>query len=162
MRNTKLIERGCATGASVRYGTCLLAEGKRAVSKNLILAAIHWTEIRGLRLTARWRRSTQCAEWCHKTGLSEQWVSSYSEKPNKMQQCIKILLFPILNEARHVSGDTPSIIRSLKLHKQPLVLHTWKVVRRAVVGQRPTTVSKLYQNFIIPYTTAQEPTLLSL
>ena len=29
---------------------------------------------------------------------------------------------------------TPPIIRSLKLHKQPLVLHTWKVVRRAVVG----------------------------
>jgi hypothetical protein len=51
---------------------------------------------------------------------------------------IKILLFLILNEARHVSGDTPSIIRSLKLHRQPLVLHTWKVVGRAVVG-RPTT-----------------------
>jgi len=52
-----------------------------------------------------------------------------------MQQCIKILLFLILNEAQHVSGDTPPIIRSLKLHKQPLVLHTWKVVGRAVVGR---------------------------
>jgi hypothetical protein len=52
-----------------------------------------------------------------------------------MQQCIKILLFPILNEAQHVSGETPPIIRSLKLHKQPLVLHTWKVVGRAVVGR---------------------------
>jgi len=50
--------------------------------------------------------------------------SSYSEKPNKMQQCIKILLFLILNKAQHVSGDTPPIIGSLKLHKQPLVLHT--------------------------------------
>jgi hypothetical protein len=59
----------------------------------------------------------------------------YSEKSNKMQQCIKILLFLILNEAQHVSGDTPPIIRSLKLHKQPLVLHTWKVVGRAVVGR---------------------------
>jgi hypothetical protein len=47
-----------------------------------------------------------------------------TENPNMMQQCIKILLFLILNEARHVSGDTPPIIRSLKLHKQPLVLHT--------------------------------------
>jgi hypothetical protein len=47
-----------------------------------------------------------------------------------MQQCIKIL-FLILNEAQHVSGDTPSIIRSLKLHKQPQVLHTWKVVGHA-------------------------------
>jgi len=53
-----------------------------------------------------------------------------TEKPNKMQQCIKILLSLILNEAQHVLGD---IIRSLKLHKQPLVLHTWKVVGRAVV-----------------------------
>ena len=44
-------------------------------------------------------------------------------KPNKMQQFIKILLSLILNEAQHVSRDTPSIIRSLKLHKQPLVLH---------------------------------------
>jgi len=44
-------------------------------------------------------------------------------KPNKMQQFIKILLFLNLNEAQHVSGDTPPIIRSLKLQKQPLVLH---------------------------------------
>jgi len=51
------------------------------------------------------------------------WLLLLTEKPNKMQQCIKILLFLILNEAQHVSGDTPPIIRSLKLHKQPLVLH---------------------------------------
>jgi hypothetical protein len=63
------------------------------------------------------------------------YYSSYSEKSNKMQQCIKILLFLILSEAQHVSGDTQPIIRSLKLHKQPLVLHTWKVVGRAVVGR---------------------------
>jgi len=49
------------------------------------------------------------------------------KKPNKMQQCITILLFLILNEAQHVSGDTPPIIGSLKLHKKPLVLRTWKV-----------------------------------
>jgi hypothetical protein len=40
-----------------------------------------------------------------------------------MQQCIKIILFYILNEAQHVSGDTLPIIRNIKLHKQPLVLH---------------------------------------
>ena len=39
-----------------------------------------------------------------------------------MQQRIKISLFLILNEAQHVSCDTPPIIRSLKLHKQPLAL----------------------------------------
>jgi hypothetical protein len=51
-----------------------------------------------------------------------------------MQQCFKILLFLVLNEAQHVSGDTSPIIRSLKLHKLPLVSHTWKVFGRAVVG----------------------------
>ena len=56
------------------------------------------------------------------------------KKPNKMQQCIKILLFLILSEAQHVSSDTPPIIRSIKLHKQPLVFYAWKVVERAVVG----------------------------
>ena len=46
-----------------------------------------------------------------------------------------------LSEAQHVSGDTPPIIRSLKLHWQPLVFHTWKVVGRVVGGPttRPTT-----------------------
>jgi hypothetical protein len=66
-------------------------------------------------------------------------VQFLQRKPNKMRRYIKMLLFLILNEAQHVSGDTPSIIRSLKLHKQPLDLHTWKVVGRAVVGQRPST-----------------------
>ena len=33
-----------------------------------------------------------------------------------------------LYEAQHVSGDTLPIIRSLKLHWQPLVFHTWNVV----------------------------------
>ena len=58
-----------------------------------------------------------------------------TEKSKRMQQCIKILLFVTLNEAQHVSGDTPPIIRSLKLYKQPLVLHRWKVVGRADVGR---------------------------
>jgi len=37
--------------------------------------------------------------------------------------------------------DTPPIIRSLKLHWQPLVFHTWKVVGRVVGGQihRPSS-----------------------
>ena len=32
-------------------------------------------------------------------------------------------IIPYLHKAQHVSGDTPPIIRSLKLHWQPLVLH---------------------------------------
>jgi hypothetical protein len=42
---------------------------------------------------------------------------------------------PYLYEAQHVSGDTPPTIRSLKLHWQPLVFHTWKVVRRMFGGR---------------------------
>ena len=41
-----------------------------------------------------------------------------------MQQCIRIFIILYLYEAQHVSGDTPPIIRSLKLHWQPLVFHT--------------------------------------
>ena len=44
-------------------------------------------------------------------------------------------IIPYLYEAQYVSGDTPPIIRSLKLHWQPLVFHKWKVVRRAVDGR---------------------------
>jgi hypothetical protein len=47
-----------------------------------------------------------------------------------MQKCIKIFIIPYLYEAQHVLGNTPPIIRSLKLHLQPLVFHTWKVVGR--------------------------------
>jgi hypothetical protein len=36
-------------------------------------------------------------------------------------------IIPYLYEVQHVSGDTPLIIRSLKLHWQPLAFHTWKV-----------------------------------
>jgi len=40
-----------------------------------------------------------------------------------------------LYEAQHVSGDTPPIIRSLKLHWQPLVFNAWKVVGRVAGGR---------------------------
>jgi hypothetical protein len=44
------------------------------------------------------------------------------KNPTRCNSVSKFLLFLILNEAQHVSGDTPPIIRSLKLHKQPLAL----------------------------------------
>jgi hypothetical protein len=44
-------------------------------------------------------------------------------------------VFPYLYEAQHVSGDTPPIIRNLKLHWQPLIFHTWKVVGRVDGGR---------------------------
>jgi hypothetical protein len=64
-------------------------------------------------------------------------VTFFNDSYTKIQQDATLyqhLLFHILNEAQHVSGDTPPIIRSLKLHSQPLVLHTWKVVGRVVAG----------------------------
>jgi hypothetical protein len=45
-----------------------------------------------------------------------------------VQKYIEIFIIAYLYEAQHVSGDTPLIIRRLKLHWQPLVFHTWKVV----------------------------------
>jgi len=67
-------------------------------------------------LSIKFTKKTRKCTWIYE-------CDSCREKPNKLQQCIKILLFLVLNEAQHVSGDTPPILRSLKLHKQPLVLH---------------------------------------
>ena len=44
-------------------------------------------------------------------------------------------IIPYLYEAQHVSRDTPPIIGNLKLHWQPLVFHTWKVVGRVAGGR---------------------------
>jgi hypothetical protein len=46
-----------------------------------------------------------------------------TEKPKQDATMYQNLLFLILNEAQHVSGNTPPIIRSTKLHKRPLALH---------------------------------------
>jgi len=45
------------------------------------------------------------------------------------------LIIPYLFEAQNVSGDTPPIIRGLKLHWQPLVFRTWNVVGHVVGGR---------------------------
>jgi len=47
----------------------------------------------------------------------------------------KNFIIPYLYEAQHVSGATPPIIRNLKLHWQPLVFYTWKVIGRVVGGR---------------------------
>jgi hypothetical protein len=38
------------------------------------------------------------------------------KKSNKMRQSIKIFFIPYLYEAQQVLGDTPPIMKSLKLH----------------------------------------------
>ena len=60
-----------------------------------------------------------------------------------MQQCIRIFIIPYLYEAQIVSGDTPPIIRSLKLHWQPLVFRTWKVVGPSIY-EKPEATSAVY------------------
>jgi hypothetical protein len=39
-----------------------------------------------------------------------------------MQLCIKIFIIPYLYKAQYVSGDTPPITRSLKLHSFRLLM----------------------------------------
>jgi len=61
-------------------------------------------------------------------------------------------------ESQHVSGDTPPIIRGLKLHWQPLVFYTWKVVGRVVGGlcQAHTERDNGY-HFLDPYVIFWQP-----
>jgi hypothetical protein len=69
-------------------------------------------------------------------------VQFIKKNPTGCNSVSKFFIIPYLHEAQHVSGDTPPIIRSLKLHWQPLVFHTWKVVGRIVGGwcqAQPTT-----------------------
>jgi hypothetical protein len=51
------------------------------------------------------------------------------KNPRRCNSISKFII-PCLYEAKHVSGDTLPIIRSLNLHWHPLVLHMWKVVGR--------------------------------
>jgi len=67
------------------------------------------------------------------------WPSNYlawfiKKNPRRYNNISKFVI-PYLYEAQHVSGDTPPIIRSLKLHWQPLAFHTWKVFGRVVGGR---------------------------
>jgi hypothetical protein len=60
-------------------------------------------------------------------------VKFIKENPTRCNNVSNVII-PYLYEAQHVSGDTPPIIRSLKLHWQPLVLHMWWVVGHVVAG----------------------------
>ena len=61
-------------------------------------------------------------------------VVKFTKKIQQDATIYQKFIISYLYEAQHVSGDTPPIIRSLKLHWQPLVFHTWKVVGRVVGG----------------------------
>jgi hypothetical protein len=65
--------------------------------------------------------------------------------PTKCNSVSKFLLSLILNKTQHVLGDTPPIIRILKLYKQPLVFIRGRLSDvqfldvRYATWQRPTT-----------------------
>jgi hypothetical protein len=74
-----------------------------------------------------------------------------------------MFIIPYLYKVQHVSGDTPPIIRSRKLHWQPLVFHTWKVVGR-VVGRRckaHTVPDNVHQLHVQHPSTCEEPEAVS-
>jgi hypothetical protein len=65
-----------------------------------------------------------------------------------------------LYEAQQVSGDTPPIIRSLKLHREPLVFHTWQVAGRVVGGRcqaQAHTVPDVYRRHVQQPSMYEEP-----
>jgi hypothetical protein len=68
-------------------------------------------------------------------------------------------IIPYLYEAQHVSGDTPPIIRSLKLYWPPLVFYTWKVVGRVVGGccQAQYVSDNVHQLHVQQPSTYKEP-----
>jgi len=74
-------------------------------------------------------------------------VQFMKKNPTRWNNISIFFIISYLYEAQHVSDNTPPIIRSLKLHWQPLIFHTWKDVGRVVGGrcqahcawQRPPT-----------------------
>ena len=50
-------------------------------------------------------------------------IVQFIKKNRTRRKNVPNFIIPYLYEAQHVSGDTPPIIRSLKLHWQPLVFH---------------------------------------
>jgi len=57
----------------------------------------------------------------------------YIKNPTRYSRVSKFISY--LYEAQHVLGDTLPNINCLKLHYQPLVLHTWTVVGSVVAGR---------------------------
>jgi hypothetical protein len=50
-------------------------------------------------------------------------IVKFLQKKNQQDAAVYQNFIPYFNKAQHVSGDTPSIIRRLKLQNRSLVLH---------------------------------------
>jgi len=66
-------------------------------------------------------------------------------------------IIPYLYEAQHVLGNTPPIIRSLKLHWQSLVFHTWEVVGRVDGGRCQALPDNVHQLHVQQPPTYEKP-----
>jgi hypothetical protein len=75
-------------------------------------------------------------------------IGIHERKTTQDATMYKNFIIPYLYEAQHVSGDTPPIIRGLKLHWQPLVFHTCKVAGRVVGGLLLGTVPDVLANIL--------------
>jgi hypothetical protein len=60
-------------------------------------------------------------------------VQFIEKNPTRSKNVLNFVIL-YLYEAQNVSGDTLPIIRSLKLHWQPLAFYIWKVVGRVAGG----------------------------
>jgi hypothetical protein len=81
------------------------------------------------------RSSSVGSEKMERVGDRQGQLKRYCSTGQNPQRAVAPTEEAYLYEAQHVSGDTQPIIRSLKLHWQPLVFHTWKVVGRVVSGR---------------------------
>jgi hypothetical protein len=83
----------------------------------------------------------------------------HKEKSTQDATMYQNFIIPYLYDSQHVSGDTPPIIRSLKLHWQPLVFHKWKVVGRVVGGrcQAHTVSDNVHQLYVQQLSTYKKP-----
>jgi hypothetical protein len=68
-------------------------------------------------------------------GLEKKYIIDSLKKIQQDATMYQNFIIPYLSEAQNVSGDTSPIIRSLKLHWQPVVFRTWKVAGREVGGR---------------------------
>jgi hypothetical protein len=90
-------------------------------------------------------------------------IVKFIKKNPKNATMYQNFIIPYLYEAQHVSGDTPPIIRIPKLHWQPLVFHTWKVVGRLVgrLCQAHTVPDNAHQLHVQQPSTYKKPEVAS-
>ena len=86
-------------------------------------------------------------------------VVQFINKTQKDATVYQNFIISYLYEAQHVSGDTPLIIRSLKLHWQPLVFIGGRLFGRVVGGlcQAQYVPDKVHQPHVQQPSTYKKP-----